>query len=1229
MRRRAIVFAAVLALLCACLNPLAAPAATAASAVAPTVATDAPKEAAPPEPREPSVLPQQVDGEPKNTKADWQVAAVVGSVLSSGPAAALGEARANNLTVSGNGVRVIVESTNLAQAQSSVTASGAVLEASAGDLIQVLATPTELAALLNAPGIRYVRSPMPHAADAVAGEGVVSTNANSLQALGNTGAGVKVAVIDLGFSGLAAAQANGDIPISVTTVDYCSGGFGTVTQHGTAVAEIVHEMAPGATLYLICVGTEVQLAQAETYAKGHGIQIVNHSVGWWNSSRGDGSGAAGTPDATVADANANGILWVNAAGNQAQQHWSGSFVDNGSGWNLFSAGDPGNQFSLAAGATRCAYLKWDSWPATSQDYDLYVVRLSDGAYVSSATSQTGTQAPVEGICFTNAAAISQTFFVAIYRYQATFAPRFDLYVPNANLQYQVAAGSVTEPASSPSAFAAGAVCWQGTTIEPFSSQGPTIDGRIKPDLSGPDAVSSFTYGSFSGCDAASGFFGTSAASPHVAGAAALVKSANPTFTVAQMKTYLQTYSRDLGAAGKDNVYGSGLLFLPTAPAKPTSLAAVAGNATVDLTWTAPASDGGSAINGYVVTETEAGHGVLSCAMTGATSCTVSGLTNSTEYTFTVHAANSVGPGPESDPSNKVTPVAPTAPGKPTNLLAAAGHGTVGLAWTAPASDGHSAITGYVVTETEAGLGVVTCSMSGATSCTVSGLTNGTEYTFTIHAANSVGPGPESDPSNKVTPVAPTAPGKPTGVTATGGLGSASISWIAPADDGGSAITGYTVTSAPDGRTCATIGAASCTVSGLTSGTTYTFTVAATNVAGTGLASDPSAGLLIFTGATFHAITPGRVLDSRTGLGAGLFRSRTKQSFQVTGLYGVPAGAVAVTGNVTVVGQTALGYVTVAPSLTTGTQPGTSTINFPDGDIRANGITVPLGAGGKLDAMYWAGSTSDTVNVLFDVTGYFANDTTGATFHAVTPGRVLDSRTGLGAASFTSRTKQAFQVTGLFGVPAGAVAVTGNVTIVGQSGLGYVTVAPLLTTGTQPGTSTINFPNGDIRANGITVPLGDLGKLDAMYWTGSTSDTVNVLFDVTGYFANDTIGATFHAVTPGRVLDSRTGLGAATFTSRTKQGFQVSGLFGVPDGAVAVTGNVTVVGQTALGYVTAAPSLTSGVQPGTSTINFPNGDIRANGISVPLGGGGKLDAMYWAGSTSDTVNVLFDVTGYFS
>ena len=417
-----------------------------------------------------------------------------------------------------------------------------------------------------------------------------------------------------------------------------------------------------------------------------------------------------------------------------------------------------------------------------------------------------------------------------------------------------------------------------------------------------------------------------------------------------------------GPTGLGTLNGTGAFAPPTVPGKPGNLVASSGNRLADLSW--PTVDnGGSPITGYTVTETEAGLGAVTCTMESATSCSVSGLTNGVEYTFTIHAINAVGPGTESDSSNQVIPSpVPTPPGKPTSVIATAGPGMALVSWTAGPTNS-SPINGYLVTSAPDGK---TCATTGATSCTVSGLTNGQAYTFTVTATNGAGPGRASNPSNAVTPAG--VPDKPTGVTGTAGLGTAFVSWNAPAANG-SPISGYTVTSSPGGLTCQS-GGLSCTISGLSSGVTYTFTVHATNGVGNGPESDPSAGVLVFTGATYHAISPGRALDSRSGFGAGLFHSHVKQSFQVTGLWGVPAGAIAVTGNVTIVGQTRGGYVTVAPLLSQGLQPITSTLNFPAGDIRANGITVALGAGGKLDAMYWSASTADTVQVIFDVTGYF-------------------------------------------------------------------------------------------------------------------------------------------------------------------------------------------------------------------------------------------------------------------
>jgi hypothetical protein len=241
---------------------------------------------------------------------------------------------------------------------------------------------------------------------------------------------------------------------------------------------------------------------------------------------------------------------------------------------------------------------------------------------------------------------------------------------------------------------------------------------------------------------------------------------------------------------------------------------------------------------------------------GATSRVVTGLTNGTSYTFTVKAVSAAGTGPDSARSNVVTPTAPPAPpAAPTGLTAARnGSGSVLLTWTAPTGP----ITGYQV-QVRNILGIVirTDNVAGAvTSTPVTGLTNGTTYSFRVRAVNAGGNGALSTPSALIQ--AGAVPGAPViGAVARGAIGApvtATVNWAAPATNGGLAITSYRVrisvmssalASATEvSFTTQTVGAAVRQISPtLTANTNYRFSVVATNAAGTGPRSAISANVV--------------------------------------------------------------------------------------------------------------------------------------------------------------------------------------------------------------------------------------------------------------------------------------------------------------------------------------------------------------------------------------------------
>ncbi len=477
-----------------------------------------------------------------------------------------------------------------------------------------------------------------------------------------------------------------------------------------------------------------------------------------------------------------------------------------------------------------------------------------------------------------------------------------------------------------------------------------------------------------------------------------------------------------------------------------------------------------------------------------------------------------------------------------------------------------------------------------------------------------------------------------------------------------ARAGFTMTVLPDGRVVAAGGYATSpsqalttadlfdpttggwTATGsLTTGRRYQAATSLANgsvlvIGGHGASADYLASCEIFTppparvtypATTFHPLVPARILDTRVGNGlSGLLSNRVPRQFQVTGRGNVPSGAVAVTGILTTTGSTAGGYMTLGPVFTGA--PTFSSLNFPKGDNRANNVVVALDANGMLSVVYVG---TGRTQAIFDVTGYFTADNTGATFFPLNPARVLDSRNGTGlSGKFATKVARSFAVANNAandGVPKGALAVTGNLTLVGPTSKGWAFVGPSVPSDpTTLNCSTVNAPAGDTRADGVTVMLGASGTLTAV-WVGTAGSTADLVFDVTGYFAAGTSGSKFVPIEPTRLVDTRYNLPfTGPVAKATPVQLAIAGHATVPLNATGISGNLTVTQQTYAGYLTVAPTLAPGVAPSFSTVNFPKGDNRANGFYVRLNSDGSLAVVYEATRAGSTTQFIIDITGYF-
>jgi Ca2+-binding RTX toxin-like protein len=462
----------------------------------------------------------------------------------------------------------------------------------------------------------------------------------------------------------------------------------------------------------------------------------------------------------------------------------------------------------------------------------------------------------------------------------------------------------------------------------------------------------------------------------------------------------------IGNDGTDTISNiEQLVFSDTVvPAAPIIGAATAGNTTATVNFTPPVSSITGLSVKVVDATTNVQIGALRPAAAGATSLTVTGLVNGTAVRFQVQATNAVGAGPFSALSNAVTPAAPVLAGAPTIGSPVAGNSQVTVNWAAPAPVANAApVTGYEV-RTFVGASATpfrTTTVGNVSTTVIATLTNLTGYTFDVAAVNAVGTGPRSARSVTATPVAPgTVAGAPTIGVPTAGIASATVRWTAPAANGGSAITGYSVR-AFAGTTLATTQAISGNVpsgivTGLTNGTAYTFDVAAVNGAGTGAFSARSA-----------AVTP------RTEFVAPTVSARTPAS---------GARSVIQTGNVTAAfsepvtgvngGNFALRLTgtAVIPAVVTFSA-GTATLNptatlLPDRTYTVTVASVRDLAGNTMAATTWSFLTGPAPTLTpttpaSGATGVGRNSNVSATFSelitGVTPSTVQITRVSTGAA----------------------------------------------------------------------------------------------------------------------------------------------------------------------------------------------------------------------------------------
>ena len=464
-----------------------------------------------------------------------------------------------------------------------INASGGDVRNVLGSYIEAYVPATALARLAQTPGVSWARElarPM-QTRGAITSGGVAQHLASAWHDAGIKGQGVKIGVIDAsngytakdGFTG-APALLGTDLPSAVTARCYtdvgkhtsdiadCSAAGGI--NHGTVVAETAMDVAPEASLYIANPASWADIRSTVEWMHAQGVKVIVYSNIWSFHGPPDGTSPyTYGPLNTVKWAADNGIVWVNAAGNEHRDTWYGPFADaDTDNLHEWRAGVEDQYLTLGPRESALVFIRWDdSWGGADDDLALMVVGKpgspDEAVAATSNDPQTGDarHKPFEKVNVFNGRSQAATVALRVKSTDGSKPSWVQLVSWGGVLGTQSDGYSIQSPADSPHPGMLAVGAGSPIAIHNYSSRGPTPDGRIKPDIVGAAGMTTVTR--------AGSFHGTSAAAPHVGGLAALVVQQNPGFAPSEVAGYLKAHAKPNGHVVPNSTWGHGFAQLPS------------------------------------------------------------------------------------------------------------------------------------------------------------------------------------------------------------------------------------------------------------------------------------------------------------------------------------------------------------------------------------------------------------------------------------------------------------------------------------------------------------------------------------------------------------------------------------------------------------------------------------------------------------------------------------------